>query len=241
MFRKYLILSTLLIFLFANGKVHSFLSESEEGTIISQVQEKISSVMNELLEKPEILKVYILNHPEIRDPRTLNLHLIVFIRKGIIRNFPLYSGKFEFKGLRLDRKVLFEENKFKVIGLKSVSLNVRIRESDLNRVLIVKAYNSKIQDPKVLLKPDKIILSGQCDWWIIKTNFEASGSFQIVDNRYIEFVPKTIKVSNIDIPKFMVRKIIKKINPVLDIKVLPFELELHTVKISENELILSSH
>jgi hypothetical protein len=165
---------------------------------------------------------------------------MIIVRNGSINDLPIYWGKFEFQDLALDMDKLVNAKTLVPLNARKASLNVQIRERDVNRFLQLKTASSNVRNAIVQFEPDRISISGYCKWWFIDSRFEVDGTFTISKKRFIEFSSRSIRLSELKMPKFIVRRVMDRLNPILDISALPFPVLLNTIRVSHDNLYLSS-
>lgn len=146
----------------------------------------------------------------------------------------------EINNVVFDRKKLLTKKKIEIKNSGKTGINIKIKEDDLNEFLKKKSEKLKVKNPKIILNKDSISLSGRCKWWIIKAAFQTKGRFVIEASQNIHYIPESISLSSVDMPRYVISKVLKKINPVLSLKKFPLKVYLSKIEIRDKCLIISS-
>jgi len=141
--------------------------------------------------------------------------------------------------LRLNRKELFDKKHIKILKSDDIDMKIRISEKSLNDYVNAKSKKIKVKRPKVRLRNGRIYLSGTFSWKIGRISFDDSGSFRVRNNK-IYFHPSRFRLNRINLPGYLIKRSLRAMNPILDMRKFPFKTQLKYIKIMKNELIISS-
>lgn len=141
----------------------------------------------------------------------------------------------------IDRVSTVEKERLRLVKNGSVRMAMEISENAFNSFVWEKVKNRDIiSEPKVELSDGEFCLSGRSKWWIIRSSFRLAGHFEVSEENLVLFVPHKLKLSGMSAPGFLRKKLMEKINPVLDMGKFPFEIKLKTISIGENMMIISN-
>lgn len=113
------------------------------------------------------------------------------------------------------------------IALKSASGNTiraRIGESELNKALVYK--KNTIQNLKVKVGQGSIVFTGTYKYGVA-TNLRLEGRLETPDGYRINFVPTRGSVGGVPLPVAVLRKVLAKMNPLIDLKTVPLSPKLN--------------
>lgn len=199
------------------------------------------------LENPNLIEDYILEAMKdiVKNPATFAIDIVasdtkskaegylskvkVFLANGTVDNLVLDDATFEFIEVQLNTTKLYKEKKLDLVKAKQVNMDVIISEKSLNDFLKLKSKKIKVDDPKITLKEDCIELQGTTKYSFMKIKFWATGRFEVIDSQEIWFHVKKLKMNNLSMPKAFIGSIVKKINPILDLRKFPFRLNLKEI------------
>lgn len=141
----------------------------------------------------------------------------------------------------IDRSTTIKKERLRLLRNGIVKMSIEITENALNSFVKEKVKNKDaLSDPKVELTEGEFSLSGRSKWWIVKSSFRVAGHFEVSDENLVLFVPHKLKLSGMSAPGFLRRKLMDKLNPVLDMSRFPFEIKLKTISIGENSMVISN-
>jgi hypothetical protein len=165
----------------------------------------------------------------------------VFTNRGQVDGLILDSAEIEFSEVVLDTRKLLEEDTIDPVEMKKINMEVAIKETDLNSFLEDKSRSIKVQNPRVDMKSGSIDLSGATKYGMVRVNFWATGKFNIHKSKEIWFHARRMKINHLAMPRSFIGMIVKKINPVFDLKKFPFELNLSEIRIDNHKMVFSSY
>jgi hypothetical protein len=206
----------------------------------SLIQEKLESSMRKLLNNPATLTVVVTHFSAEETSRGHLAKVAVTTRRGNIDNLILDHADIDFEDVQLDTTKLMREEKIDPLEVKTINMDVILREADLNTFLIGKAASIKVTEPRVTLKPGKIELSGATKYGFVKAKFWAEGNFSVKDSREIWFHARRMKINSLAMPRAFIGSLVKKINPVLNLAKFPFKLNLSEIRIEPGALHFTS-
>jgi hypothetical protein len=204
------------------------------------LQQKLESAMRKLLNDPASLSIVITPLTAERTSRGQLAKVSVKTRRGNIDNLILDHADIDFEEVQLDTTKLIREEKIDPIEVKTINMDVILREADLNTFLIAKAASIKVTEPRVTLKPGKIELSGATKYGFVKAKFWAEGDFSVKDSREIWFHARRMKINSLAMPRAFIGSLVKRINPVLNLAKFPFKLNLSEIRIEPGALHFTS-
>lgn len=150
------------------------------------------------------------------------------------------TASINIKGISFDAFALFSLGKLRVKSQKEIAADINIAEDDLNAYLKNKAEKIKVRRPYVRFDKGKLAFGGTFKYGLFVIKFDANGIFKIVENTKIHFDIKRLEVNQVRMPSGFVKKIILKINPIMDLEKFPFKLVMKTIAVSDKYLIFSS-
>lgn len=205
------------------------------------VQKSLRSALQTLLGSPKTLKVFVWNKEgRVQGDDDPIDRIIITVQGGQISDLPINWGRFVFSDVNLNISKLTNSGSLELLGASNASLDVQIRERDINAFLAARTAASNVKKATVHLKPDCITITGHCKWWFIDSQFEVKGKFVIHEGWEIHFEPSLIKLSSLNMPSFIVRQVMDRLNPVLTRYDLPFNVDLRKIQVSHSKLYLSS-
>lgn len=190
------------------------------------IEAQIRVAMERLLNGPASLTIE-LEHISAEDT-ALGRFKRVLVRTsgGSVEKLLLHRADVEFSRVQVNTKKLFEEKKIEPVQIDDIVMDVVITEADLNSFVQAKAKSIKVDRPRIALKRDKMELSGSTKYGILRADFAASGKLYVKNKDEIWFSSNHIEVNRMTMPRSFVRMLMKKINPVLNLRSFPFKLEL---------------
>jgi len=166
--------------------------------------------------------------------------ITITVTNAVIEGMCVREAFFDFKEPVVDLKILWSEEKLRLQSSGEIGMNLVVYEDDINTFLREKAAKLKVQKPEISLRKGNIYLKGSARWWIIQSSFWAKGTFFIQDGKKIFFNPKKLEISKVKMPSIVIKKLVQKINPVLDLSKLPFDVILKTIKLENSKMTITS-
>jgi len=204
------------------------------------LERKLDLAMRKLLKNPSSMTIKIVASDPVAASKGNLREVFIHEEEGQIDSLVIFKADIQFLDVQLDTTKLLKEEKIDSKSVKSINMDVIIREVDLNAFLAVKAKKIKVDDPKVKLMKDRMDLEGTTRYSFVKVKFFASGGFSIHDSREVWFHPKKLKVNQLVMPRAFVGTIVKKINPGLNLDKFPFRLNLKEIRIEQGSLHFTS-
>jgi hypothetical protein len=204
------------------------------------VHEQLVKSMKKILIDPATLTI---NITEIDAEQTAKGHfekIEVFTSRGSVDNLVLERAEFEFEDVQLDTTKLLLEEKIDPVDMKNINMDVTLKEADLNAFLKAKSKSINVTDPYVDLKKGAIELSGGAKYGMVRVKFWATGAFSIHNADEVWFHAKRMKINHMAMPRSFIGMIVKRINPVFDLKKFPFKLNLSEIRIENDSMIFTS-
>jgi hypothetical protein len=150
------------------------------------------------------------------------------------------TASIDIKNISFDAFALFAQGRLRVRSQREIAAHINVAEDDLNAYLKTKAEKIKVRKPYVRFEGEKLLLGGTFKYGIFVIKFDATGVFKIVEDTKIHFDIKRLEVNQMRMPSNFVRKVILKINPIMDLEKFPFKLVMKTIAVSGKYLIFSS-
>lgn len=206
------------------------------------LQRKLESSMRALLNQPASLTVELTPYHDPDKPPSLGhlqkVHVIT--KRGSVDNLIIDVAELYFEEVQLNTTKLIRDEKIDPHVVRTINMDVLIRENDLNTFLEAKARGIKVDRPKVVLSRKELKLSGSTKYGIVKVSFTATGNFSIKDSKEIWFHAKNLKLNSMTMPRAFVGSLIKRINPVLNLEKFPFRLNLREIIIDNGSMRFTS-
>ncbi len=145
----------------------------------------------------------------------------------------------EFADLKVNAEKLWDEGEIKTKSIAEVKLYLRISQGNLEDLL--RSKNKHISDLKVEMRGGKIYLSGMIPvTGRIAIKLSINGRLEIDDKGRIQVIDYEIFANDSRVPSLIANTLVRLVNPLLDLREIPFRLDLKTIDIQDKEIIISS-
>ena len=205
------------------------------------LSEKLEKAMRKLLIDPATLTIDIEHFSPEVSSRGLVKKIFVRTIDGSVDKLIIHKAEIEFLDVQLNTTKLIMNEEIDVVYVNKINMDIIIKETHLNSFLAQKAKGIRVHNPKVVLKPGSMELSGSTKYGFVKVNFWATGGFRIHNGDEIWFYTRKMKLNSMTMPRAFVGSIVKRINPVLNLKKFPFRLNLKEIHISEGTMQFTSY
>jgi hypothetical protein len=195
------------------------------------IEEKIRIAMSKVLNNPATLTIDITYKDDVSTTLGIFENVLVKTSRGNIEGLILDKADVEFLNVQIDTKELIEKEDLEPVKMNDIFMNVTIKEEDLNTFLTAKSKSIKVNKPNINLRKNVMELSGSTKYGILRADFFASGNLSVKNKQEIWFHSNLIKLNRMVMPRSFVGLLIKKINPVLNLKSFPFKLNLKSINI----------
>ena len=200
----------------------------------------LDEAMRKLLSNPASLVIEL----EPIDPVESSLghfnRVTVKVTRGETEGLVLDKADTEIFDVQINTTKLIRETKVETVKVREINMDVSILEPDLNGFLEAKAKKISVDDPHVAMKGGLLTLSGATKYSFMKVKFWATGALQVYKEREIWFHPRKIKINGLTMPRAFVGSLVKRINPVLNLKKFPFQINLKTISVEKGVMRISS-
>jgi hypothetical protein len=164
----------------------------------------------------------------------------ISLKNALFDALNVETAYIDIKNISFDAFALFALGRLRVLSQREIAAHINVAEDDLNAYLKDKAEKIKVRKPYVRFEGEKLLLGGTFKYGIFVIKFGATGVFKIVEDTKIHFDIKRLEVNQMRMPSNFVRKVILKINPIMDLEKFPFKLVMKTIAVSGKYLIFSS-
>lgn len=206
----------------------------------SIIHEQLIKSMRKILLDPATLTIQLTEYNAEQTAKGRFEKISIKTSRGMVDNLVIDKADIEFEDVLLDTKKLLLEDKIDPVEMKNINMDMVIKESDLNIFLAAKSKSINVKNPKVIMKPGVMELSGAAKYGMVKVSFWATGGFSIKRSREIWFHAKRMKINRLAMPRSFTGMIVKKINPVFDLKKFPFKLNLREIRIERDQMVFTS-
>jgi hypothetical protein len=238
-FKSYNLVRKILLLSFSILIVIFFQSDSY-GKVVSkkEIKKHIYYSMGKLLNNPKSLIIDMEKISVFKEKISIK-KVEIKLKDANFDSLNIDDGFIVFKSLEINKNELLKNDHIKIIASKKIDLKVEISELSLDNYVKAKSKKIKVRNPRIRLNKGRIHLFGTFVWKIGRISFNASGKLDVKSNK-IYFRPSKFKINRMNLPGYLIRSSIKKINPILDMEKFPFNTELKYIKISEKKMIISS-
>lgn len=169
----------------------------------------------------------------------------VRMKGGFIDSCRLESAHLTGSGVVFDVARLFENDEFFVKSAKRIDLQASVSEEAFNDVLTQQSRNLRVGNPKVSLRDDCLVFSGDVKTLFLRNRVRAAGRLSVAPEGKVNFHLSGLKLSSVPIPGFLVRSMVRRINPIADFSKFSFwqnyNLNLRSIRIEKGKIVLSSY
>lgn len=205
------------------------------------IEEKIRVAMNRILSNPATLTINIEYGTNEETSIGKLKRVYVETSGGNAEGLALERANVEFLDVQLNTTELFENKDIEPVDLNDIYMDVLITEKALNDLLLKKTKKINVKNPKILLKKDRMHLSGFTKYGILRAEFSADGKLDVTkDGKEIWFHASKLKVNHMAMPRSFVGMIVKRMNPVLKLDDFPFKLNLKSIEIEPGSIHFTS-
>lgn len=202
------------------------------------VREATETVMRQMLNSPEKLEFEFSGFSEDSEKFNWKKSRVVSTR-ATFDGLTIDHGELQFTNLSVNRDALLRDKRLVVDTSSEILLDMKISEKSLNEYVEFKRSKTKVDAPQVRLEQGLMYLSGSFHWKIGRISFQAVGRFDVRGDE-IHFLPRDFKVNRMNLPPYVMRKTLKMINPVLDLKKFPFRIRVKNIFIDGGNLVITS-
>lgn len=200
----------------------------------------LDEAMRKLLSNPASLVIEL----EPIDPVESSLghfkRVNVKVTRGETEDLTLERADTEFFDVQINTTKLINETKVETVKVSEINMDVSILENDLNGFLERKAKKINVDNPHVEMKNGLLTLSGSTKYSFMKVKFWATGALEVHEGKEIWFHPRKIKLNGMTMPRAFIGSLVKRMNPVLNLKKFPFQINLQTITVDKGLMRISS-
>lgn len=198
---------------------------------------RIRAALARLLQDPDTLEIE-LSRPVERGDAVRIDSIRVNMAGADFDGLRIDLGRFLFRDLVLDRSELVERTRLVVRSTTEVLVHAEISEGSLNRYVEHKRAKIGVDAPRVRLDRGRMHLSGSFQWKLGRISFGASGDFSVRGDK-IHFRPGRFEMNRLAVPKFMIQRVEREINPILDLSALPFRTRVDRIAVEGDRLVIT--
>ncbi len=122
------------------------------------------------------------------------------------------------KGVHFDLEKLMNDGLLVVRRVDKMDLALTVNEEAFNKVFATHAHRMRVQNPRIRMYDNELSFSGSIKAFIFKSRISARGPIELTKDGRVNFNLRRLKVSGINLPRFMVKQIARTVNPITDFK-----------------------
>jgi hypothetical protein len=136
----------------------------------------------------------------------------------------------------LDLNQLVRKNQVVTTRRKTGHFIANVSETDLNKALTYK--KNSIENLRVALGNDRLTFTGKYKFGL-STRLKLEGKLESPDHYRVNFVPTKASVSGIPLPTGPLKTVLRKMNPLLDLKKIPLSPRINKIVVQQGLLTMS--
>lgn len=164
--------------------------------------------------------------------------------KGVvIENLRLDSLTVQMRGVQFNEPSQWKEGNVECKDAISVLASAKMLESDINKSIESKSFGKKDEhwhDMSMKITPKGLGGRGYYKYSILDILIEIDSKLKIVKNKELWLDNPQLRVNKLDVPDYVTKKALTKIQPLVNLKKFPLPLSLNKVELKNGEATLSS-
>ena len=164
--------------------------------------------------------------------------------KGVvIDKLRLDSLTVQMRGVQFNEPSQWAEGNVECKDAISVLASAKLLESDINRSIENKNFGKKDEhwhDMSMKITPQGLGGRGYYKYAFLDILIEIDSKLKIVKNKELWLDNPQVRVNKLDVPDYVTKKALGKIQPLVNLRKFPLPLTLHKVELKNGEATLSS-
>lgn len=205
------------------------------------VDRQVESLLSRLMNSPEFLGADFSASTLDESRYSASYSTIsVAIRGASFDGLRIDTASIVFINPDIDILRLFRDSRLKLISQNEIRARISVLEGDLNRYLAVKSEKIKVKRPYARFENDLLVIGGTFRYGILVISFSAAGRFRIEEGTKVLFDIRSLSVNSMKMNRAFLRKVVEKINPLIDLEKFPFKLVLKSIGINDGRLVFAT-
>ncbi len=232
-----------MIFLMARKLLLAFMiiSLSFSASYADEVDNLLKYYVNRF--SPETAELVIAEKPD-KTGRFSDLYMEL---KGVVvEDLRMDQLTFRMRGVQFNEPSEWAKGNVECTDAIQINALATIFESDINRAIEAKTFGEKDHwhDVSMAITPQglkgKGYYTADAGLFNLDILLEITGSLKIVNGKELWLNDPTVKVNKLDVPDYITRKALTRIQPIVDLDRFPLPMTLHKVDLKQGSAVLST-
>ena len=161
----------------------------------------------------------------------------------MVEGLRIGSVTVRMKGVQFNEPSNWKSGNVECRDAISVQAVAEIFEDDINRAIAAKTFGDgkdEWHDLALGIKPSGLSGKGYYKFGILDILIEITSNLRIVQGKELWLKDPQVKINKMDLPDYVTKQALGKIQPLVDLKRLPLPLSLNKVQLKNGSAILSS-
>ena len=204
--------------------------------------DEVNDLLNFYVKKftPEKATLIISDKP---DPTGLFTEVYMDLKGVVIDKLRLSSLVVNMRGVQFNEPSEWAKGNVECKEAISVLATATLLESDINRSIENKNFGKKDEhwhDMSMKITPKGLKGRGYYKYSFLDILIEIDSKLKIVKNKELWLDNPYLKVNKLDVPDYVTKKALSKIQPLVNLRKFPLPLTLHKVQLKDGSATLSS-
>lgn len=137
--------------------------------------------------------------------------------------------------------IRYQARPFQILNVGSANFTARISEAALNNYVRQQARPGfgNVSAVRVTLQRHTVIVSADVSLEAVTVPVTTSGQLQVGDGLHLNYLPQTLTVGNVGIPRTVQSILAGRVNPIIDLSGLRFSPRVTSITVNRGELLLA--
>ncbi len=164
----------------------------------------------------------------------------ITLEGSMVKGLRIEKAFFLLRNPVIDWVPLIEKHKFKVIDEGQVDLFLKVSEKDVNEMFRRKRKKLKVRSPVFDFRFGHIRFSGGLRVLFFKNRVKLAGRLSIRNGEDLYFHPRWMNIGFMPVPGFVVRSMMRRINPIASFRKFKFKIRLSVIEITDDYLYVAT-
>jgi len=208
----------------------------------SAAADEVEDLLNFYVKKftPEKATLIISDKP---DETGLFSEIYLDLTGVVIEKLRLSSLTVNMRGVQFNKPSEWESGKVECKDAISVLASATMLESDINKSIENRNFGKGQEhwhDMSMKITPKGLVGKGYYKYSLFDILIEINSKLKIVKNKELWLDDPFVKVNRLDLPDYVTKKALRKIQPLVNLRSFPLPLSLHKIELKDGSATISS-
>ena len=203
-------------------------------------REKLRSAMERYVDNPESVSVSLTPHDKGKMLAGHFKEIRIEMKEALVKNLLIEKAIIHLYDPVVDYEALLARRKFRFKHQGRAECLLVVQEKALNDLFHIKRKKLKVRNPRIDFRRGHIRFSGSIRTLFCNQKVRVAGVLVPKPGGQVHFHPRWLNIGILPIPRFILRTVARRVNPIATFDAFSFDLSLGAIETTDDRIYISS-